>query len=53
MGAAEDDRAPTEELPSVNEWYFCSIGTAEDDRSFTKPFQPHNACKELQQTATT
>jgi hypothetical protein len=27
-GAAEDGRAPTEELPSVNEWSFCSTETA-------------------------
>jgi hypothetical protein len=34
MGAAEDGRAPTEELPSIDEWYFCSTETAEEDRRF-------------------
>jgi len=28
MGAAEEGHAPTEELPSVNEWSFCSTETA-------------------------
>ena len=35
-GAAEDGRAPTEELSCVKGWWFCSTGAAEDDRAPTE-----------------
>ena len=35
-GAAEDDRAPTEELSCVRGRDFCSTGAAEDDRAPTE-----------------
>jgi hypothetical protein len=33
MGAAEDGRAPTEELSCLRGWDFCSTGAAEDGRA--------------------
>jgi hypothetical protein len=35
-GAAEDDRAPTEELLCVTGWDFCSTGAVEDGRGPTE-----------------
>ena len=35
-GAAEDGRAPTEEVACVDAWGFCSTGAAEDGRAPTK-----------------
>ena len=36
MGAAEDGRAPTEELLCVRAWDLCWTGAAEDDRAPTE-----------------
>ena len=38
MGAAEDDRAPTEERTSVNGWGFCSTGGRGRLRSYRSAY---------------